>query len=82
MGGRLALSRATVTGPDGIKREKAGVQVIGATLRVLEGSSIAVELVGVDRIDRVSATAWRVVMVDGSAWAVLRAKGCGCRGGA
>jgi hypothetical protein len=80
MGGRLALSRATVTGPDGVPRPKAGVQVIGAMLRVLDGTTITDELVGVDRVDRVNPTTWRVVMVDGSTWAVVRAKGCGCRG--
>jgi len=80
MGGRLALARATVTGPDGNVRERAGIQVIGSTLRVLTGTKVEVELIGVDRIDRVNATTWRVVMVDGSAWAVVRAKGCGCRG--
>lgn len=70
-----------MTGPEGVIHERATVQVIGATLRVIDGPSIVHELIGVDTIDRMSQRAWRITMVDGSTWAVERGKGCGCGGG-
>ncbi len=80
MGARLALTRATVTNPDGVVLKDRNVQVLGSLLRVLDGPRVETELSGVDTAVRVSQKVWRVELTNGTSWLVERGKGCGCRG--
>lgn len=80
MGGRLALARADVTTPEG-ELIAAQVHVIGSTLRLLnQRGTMIVEHEGVDRLDRLDQLHWRIVMTNGTAFAVTRKKGCNCGG--
>lgn len=78
---RLALTRATVTEPDGTQHKDRNVQVQGSLLRVYDGARLQAEVRTVDRADRLSQKVWAIVLADGTSWTVERGKGCGCRGG-
>jgi hypothetical protein len=80
MGARLALTRATITGPDGAPQKDRTVQAIGAVLRVGDGRTTLLERQDLDRADRTGPRTWRLTMTNGDTYTLERGKGCGCRG--
>lgn len=81
MGARLALSRSTVTTPDGTALKDRTVQAIGARLRVSDrAGALDLERTDLERADRSGPRTWRLTMTNGDTLTVERGKGCGCRG--